>query len=331
MTARPLDVVGIGNAIVDVLAQSDDAFLAAKGLAKGSMTLIEADAADRLYGAMSAGVECSGGSAANTMVGVASLGGRAAFLGKIKNDQLGEVFAHDIRAVGVEFTTPPTTRGAGTARCLILVTPDGQRTMATYLGAAVEFSEADVVSGTISSAAYVYMEGYLFDKPSAKAAFRKAVDLAHESDGKVALTLSDSFCVDRHRDDFLALIDRGVDVLFANEAEIKALYRVKTFDEALQRVRGRDLIVALTRSEAGSVIVKGEEVHVVEATKVPRLVDTTGAGDLYAAGFLFGLARGRSLAAAARLGGLCAAEVIGHFGARPQTNLAKLAAGAGIA
>jgi sugar/nucleoside kinase (ribokinase family) len=295
------------------------------------MTLIEADAADRLYGAMSAGVECSGGSAANTMVGVASLGGRAAFLGKIKNDQLGEVFAHDIRAVGVEFTTPPTTRGAGTARCLILVTPDGQRTMATYLGAAVEFSEADVVSGTISSAAYVYMEGYLFDKPSAKAAFRKAVDLAHESEGKVALTLSDSFCVDRHRDDFLALIDRGVDVLFANEAEIKALYRVKTFDEALQRVRGRDLIVALTRSEAGSVIVKGEEVHVVEATKVPRLVDTTGAGDLYAAGFLFGLARGRSLAAAARLGGLCAAEVIGHFGARPQTNLAKLAAGAGIA
>jgi sugar/nucleoside kinase (ribokinase family) len=331
MTARPLDVVGIGNAIVDVLAQSDDAFLAAKGLAKGSMTLIEADAADRLYGAMSAGVECSGGSAANTMVGVASLGGRAAFLGKIKNDQLGEVFAHDIRAVGVEFTTQPTTRGAGTARCLILVTPDGQRTMATYLGAAVEFSEADVVSGTISSAAYVYMEGYLFDKPSAKAAFRKAVDLAHESDGKVALTLSDSFCVDRHRDDFLALIDRGVDVLFANEAEIKALYRVKTFDEGLQRIRGRDLIVALTRSEAGSVIVKGEEVHVVEATKVPRLVDTTGAGDLYAAGFLFGLARGRSLAAAARLGGLCAAEVIGHFGARPQTNLAKLAAGAGIA
>lgn len=269
MTARPLDVVGMGNAIVDVLAQSDDAFLAKKGLVKGSMTLIETDRADAIYKDMGAGVECSGGSAANTMVGVASLGGRAAFLGKVKRDQLGEVFAHDIRAIGVEFDTPPTTKGAGTARCLIMVTPDGQRTMATYLGAAVEFSEADVVSGVISSASYVYMEGYLYDKPTAMAAFRKAVDIARDAGTKVALTLSDAFCVDRHRDDFLALIDRGVDVLFANEAEIKSLYQVKSFDEALQRLRGRNIIAALTRSEAGSVIVKGEEVHVVEAHKIP--------------------------------------------------------------
>jgi len=331
MTARPLDVVGMGNAIVDVLAQSDDAFLAKKGLVKGSMTLIETDRADAIYKDMGAGVECSGGSAANTMVGVASLGGRAAFLGKVKRDQLGEVFAHDIRAIGVEFDTPPTTKGAGTARCLIMVTPDGQRTMATYLGAAVEFSEADVVSGVISSASYVYMEGYLYDKPTAMAAFRKAVDIAHDAGTKVALTLSDAFCVDRHRDDFLALIDRGVDVLFANEAEIKSLYQVKTFDEALQRLRGRNIIAALTRSEAGSVIVKGEEIHIVEAQKIPRLVDTTGAGDLYASGFLQGLARGKSLTQAARLGSLCAAEVIGHFGARPQSPLARLAQAAGLA
>jgi len=331
MTARPLDVVGMGNAIVDVLAQSDDAFLAKKGLVKGSMTLIETDRADAIYKDMGAGVECSGGSAANTMVGVASLGGRAAFLGKVKRDQLGEVFAHDIRAVGVEFDTPPTTKGAGTARCLIMVTPDGQRTMATYLGAAVEFSEADVVSGVVSSASYVYMEGYLYDKPTAMAAFRKAVDIARDAGTKVALTLSDAFCVDRHRDDFLALIDRGVDVLFANEAEIKSLYQVKSFDEALQRLRGRNIVAALTRSEAGSVIVKGEEVHVVEAHKISRLVDTTGAGDLYAAGFLQGLARSKGLAQAARLGSLCAAEVIGHFGARPQTPLARLAQAAGLA
>lgn len=330
MTTRPLDVVGMGNAIVDVLAQSDDAFLAAKGLAKGSMTLIETDRADAIYKDMGAGVECSGGSAANTMVGVASLGGRAAFLGKVKKDQLGEVFAHDIRAVGVEFDTPPTTKGAGTARCLIMVTPDGQRTMATYLGAAVEFSEADVVSGVISSARYVYMEGYLYDKPSAKAAFRKAVDIAREADTRVALTLSDAFCVDRHRDDFLALIDRGVDVLFANEAEIKSLFQVATFDDALQKLRGRNVVAALTRSEAGSVAIRGDEIHIVEARKIPKLVDTTGAGDLYAAGFLLGLARDKGLAQAARLGSLCAAEVISHFGARPQTSLARLAQAAGL-
>ncbi|MBM3554634.1 MAG: adenosine kinase [Alphaproteobacteria bacterium] len=329
--AGGLDVVGLGNAIVDVLAQAGDDQLKVLRLVKGSMALIDADRADSLYGEMGAGIEASGGSAANTMVGIASLSGRAAFIGKVKNDQLGRIFRHDIKAAGVEFETPAVAKGPGTARCLILVTPDGQRTMNTYLGASVDFDEDDVHAATIAQARITYLEGYLFDKPAAKAAFRKAVALARDAGNSVALSLSDSFCVDRHREDFLDLIAGGVDILFANEAEITALFEVKTFDDALQHMRGRPLLAALTRSEKGSVLLRGEEIHVIDPVKVPRVVDTTGAGDLYAAGVLFGLARDRDLLSAGRLGSLAAAETIGHMGARPQTSLARLAKEAGLA
>jgi sugar/nucleoside kinase (ribokinase family) len=330
MASESFDVVGIGNAIVDVIAQADEAFLTRHGLAKGSMRLIDAAEAEALYGAMGPGVEMSGGSAANTIAGLASLGGKGAYIGKRSGDTLGEVFAHDIRAIGVHFATAPLSRGAPTARCLILVTPDAQRTMGTFLGASAQLGPDDVAPELIGAAQVTYLEGYLFDPPPAKAAFRKAAELAHAAGRKVSLTLSDPFCVERHRADFRALVEGHVDILFANESEICALYETKEFDAAARAVRGHCDIAALTRSEKGSVVVTAKGATTVPAEKVAKLVDTTGAGDLYAAGFLYGLTHGRDLAACARLGSLCAAEIISHFGARPETSLKTLAAKAGL-
>lgn len=326
MTDAALDVVGIGNAMVDVLVHADDAFLEQHGLLKGAMTLIDAERAATLYDALDSGVEISGGSAANSMAGIAALGGRSAFIGKLRADQLGAVFAHDIRAAGVRFETPLSDLTAPTARCFVIVTPDAQRTMNTYLGACVELGPEDVDEALITSASVTYLEGYLWDPPGGKAAFRKAYGLAHAAGRRVALTLSDSFCVERYRAEFLDLVANHIDILFANEAEIIALYEASDFDEALARVRGHCAIAALTRSERGSVIVSGNEIHIIEASPVERVVDTTGAGDLYAAGFLHGLCRGWGLADCARLGGVAAAEIIGHLGARSQADMAALAA-----
>ena len=314
-------LVGIGNAIVDVLARTDDAFLDRHGLNKGAMTLIDADQADRLYDAMGPAIEMSGGSAANTIAGFAALGGHAAYIGKVKTDQLGAVFTHDIRSLGVVFDTPKATSGPPTARCLILVTPDAQRTMNTYLGACVELGPDDIDEARIAAAQIVYMEGYLWDPPAAKEAFRKAMAIAGANGTRSALTLSDGFCVDRYRDEFRALVDGPLDILFANEDEIKSLYQVDDFDDALQAIRGRVDVAALTRSEKGSVIVAGDEIHIVDAEPVADLQDTTGAGDLFAAGFLYGLTHGRCYHDCARLGGIAAAEVISQIGPRPQTDL----------
>ena len=326
MTDPSLDVVGIGNALVDVLSQADDAFLAAQDLAKASMTLIDGARAETLYAAMGPGVEVSGGSAANTMAGLASLGGRGAFVGKVRNDQLGGIFQHDIRAAGVAFDTPVAPDGPSTGRCLILVTPDAQRTMSTYLGAAVELKPQDLDRAVIQDAKVTYMEGYLWDPPNAKAAFQAAARMAHEAGRKVALSLSDSFCVERHRDSFLELIGGHVDLLLANEDEICSLFQVADFDRALQKIRGHCEIAALTRSEKGSVILADGEVHVIDAAPVDRIVDTTGAGDLYAAGFLHGYTRGKGLYDCGRIGALAAAEVLSHYGARPETSLEDLVA-----
>ena len=317
-------VVGIGNAIVDVLSHADDSFVEAHNLPKGAMTLLDGDQAQRLYEAMGPGVEVSGGSAANTIAGIASFGARAAFIGKVRDDQLGEVFAHDIRSLGVHFDTPGAWDGAGTARCLILVTPDAQRTMGTFLGAAVSLGPDDVEPALIADSRVTYLEGYLWDPPHAKDAFRKAVDLAHEAGRQVALSLSDPFCVDRHREEFRDLVAGGVDILFANEAELISLYEAADFDAGVRAVRGQCAIAALTRGERGSVLLAGDETHVVDAAPASRVVDTTGAGDLYAAGFLHALASGRPLAEAGRLGSLAAAEVLGHFGARPDRPLHTL-------
>ena len=326
MTDATLDVVGIGNAMVDVLVQADDDFLDQNGLVKGSMTLIDGERAEALYDLLDNGIKISGGSAGNSMAGVAALGGSAAFIGKLRDDQLGAVFAHDIRTAGVHFETPLSNDTAPTARCFVIVTPDAQRTMSTYLGACVELGPEDVDEGLIASADITYLEGYLWDPPGGKAAFRKAYDIAHANGRRVALTLSDSFCVERYRSEFLDLVADHVDILFANEAEVISLYEAEDFDEALQQVRGACPIAALTRSEQGSVIVAGDEIHVIEAAPVEQVVDTTGAGDLYAAGFLYGLARECSLADCARLGGIAAAEIISHLGARSQADMAALAA-----
>ncbi len=319
------DLLGIGNAIVDVLARCDDGFITAHGLAKGSMTLIDADTAERLYAAMGPGVEVSGGSAANTLAAFASLGGRGAFIGKVADDQLGAVFRHDIRAAGVAFETPPANGGAPTARCLILVTPDAQRTMNTFLGACVTLAEADIDESLVARSSITYLEGYLFDPPAAKAAFRKAAQTAHAAGRLVALSLSDPFCVDRHRDAFRSLVREEVDILFANEHEILSLYQVGRFEEAVAAVRAETRIACLTRSEKGSVIVA--DGAVVEIAAEPAsVVDTTGAGDAYAAGFLAGFVRGRPMAECGRMGSIAAAEVIGHVGARPMVPLAELVA-----
>jgi len=324
MAEAPFDVIGVGNAIVDVLAQTDDAFLDRNNLDKGMMTLIDTDRARELYKNMGPGIEVSGGSAANTIAGLASLGGTGAYIGKVRNDQLGGVFSHDIRAAGVDFRSWPAKEGPPTARCLIFVTPDAQRTMQTYLGISVELSSDDIDPEAIGSAKITYLEGYLFDKPEAKRAFVKAAEIAHAANRKVALTLSDPFCVDRHRAEFMHLISGHVDILFANQAEIESLFQVSEFDEALQQIRGHCEIAALTRGPQGSVIVSGEEIHVIDAEPVARVVDTTGAGDLYAAGFLYGYTRGKGLADSGRIGGLCAAEIISHFGARPEIPLSRL-------
>ena len=324
MAQARYDVIGIGNAIVDVLAHADDAFLAAHGLAKGAMTLIDADTAKALYDAMAPAVECSGGSAANTIAGLSSLGASTAFIGKVRDDQLGAIFRHDIRALGVDFDTLLATGGAATARCLIFVTADAQRTMQTYLGACVELAPGDIDEERVAAATMTYLEGYLWDRQSAKEAFVKAATAARQSGRTVALSLSDPFCVDRHRDDFRDLVNDHVDVLFANEEEIKSLYQVDTFDAAMQHVRGHCRIAALTRGDKGSVVISGDEVHVVDAAPVECVVDTTGAGDAYAAGFLFGVARDFDLARSARVGGIAAAEAISHFGARAEGSLVEL-------
>ena len=318
------DVLGIGNAIVDVLAPAEDAFLEAHGMAKEAMTLIDAERAEELYAAMGSGTEASGGSAANTVAGVAALGGRACFIGKVRDDELGSIFAHDIRAIGVDFHSAPATSGAPTARCLISVTPDAKRTMHTFLGACVDLGPEDVDEDLIAASAITYLEGYLWDPPGAKEAFIKAMGAARAAGRKVALSLSDGFCVDRHRDEFQDLVEHHVDILFANEQEITSLYEVDDFNAAVQAVRGKCDIAALTRSEKGAVIVAGDEVHVVSAEPIDAVVDTTGAGDLYASGFLTGLSEGRSLPECGRMAGISAAEIISHMGARPEVDLKAL-------
>ena len=329
MTASPtppaLDLLGIGNAIVDVLARAEDGFLATHRMAKGSMALIDARAAEAIYAAMGAGVESSGGSAGNTCAVAAALGARVGFLGKVADDELGRVFAHDIRAAGVRFPTAPLKRGAPTARCLILVTPDGQRTMNTFLGACVSFGPEDVDEAEVASAAVTYLEGYLFDPPAAQAAFRKAAQCAHAAGRKVSLTLSDPFCVGRHRDAFRAFVREETDILFANEAELLALYETDEFDAALDKLRWEVDLAAVTRSEKGSVVLAGSDTWEVKAVPT-QVVDTTGAGDAYAAGFLAALAKGKPLPVCGHWGSVAAAEVISHFGARPQADLKALVA-----
>jgi sugar/nucleoside kinase (ribokinase family) len=319
------DVVGIGNALVDVLSHETDRFIERHGLAKGSMTLIETAQAEQLYAAMGPGIEISGGSAANTMAGLASFGSRVTSLGKVADDQLGQVFIHDIVAAGVEFPNPPVADGVPTGRCLIVVTPDAQRTMHTYLGVSAEFGPDDVRSELVTAAKVTYMEGYLFDRPEAKKAYWKAAAIAHEAGREVAISLSDGFCVERHRPEWLQLMDDGIDIVFANEVEICQLYRVHDFDTAVERVRGHVKIAALTRGPEGSVIVTPDGVIEVPAHPVDHKVDTTGAGDLYAAGFLHGYTNGADVAMCARLGSLAAAEVITHLGARPSVSLRELA------
>ena len=327
MAGKLYDVVGIGNAIVDIIARCDDGFLSKHDLAKGFMRLIDAEEAARLYEAMGPAIERSGGSVANSIAGLASFGAKCGFIGRVAADQFGGIFRHDIRSLGVAYDTPPAANGAPTARCLILVTPDGERTMNTFLGASVDFTPEDVDRTLIEAARIVYLEGYLFDRDHAKAAFREAARLAKRAGAKVALSLSDAFCVDRHRDDFLTLVKEGADIVFANEKEITTLYQVNSFEEAADRALADCELAVLTRSEAGSVIVGAGETIVVPAERIGEAVDVTGAGDLYAAGFLYGLTQGAPLSTCGRLGSLAAAEVVSHIGARPETSLRKLAAG----
>jgi sugar/nucleoside kinase (ribokinase family) len=324
MNSAVIDVVGIGNAIVDVIAHADERFLADEELAKGAMTLIDAERAESLYRKIGPAIESSGGSAGNTMAGIASLGGAGGYIGKVRDDLLGEVFRHDITAIGVRFDTPAATAGPGTARCLVLVTPDGQRTMGTYLGACVELGPEDIDAALIGAAQITYLEGYLFDPPRAQQAFRAAAAVAHGAGRQVALSLSDPFCVGRHRAAFRELVAGEVDILFANEAEICSLYETDDFAAAAAAVRGHVAVAALTRSAAGSVVLAGGASHTVAAAPVPRVVDTTGAGDLYAAGFLYGLTRGLALPICGAVGSLCAAEIISHVGARPEVALSGL-------
>ena len=330
MAAATIDVAGIGNAIVDVIARADETFLAAENMVKGAMTLIDSARADQLYSRMGPGIESSGGSAGNTMAGIASLGGSGAYIGKVRDDALGAIFRHDIAAMGIRFETPAATTGPGTARCLILVTPDGQRTMGTYLGACVDLGPEDIDPRIVAAAQITYLEGYLFDPPRAKTAFRRAAAVAHGAERQVALSLSDPFCVDRHRAEFRDLVSRDIDILFANESEICSLYETQDFDAAAAAVRSQVKIAVLTRSAKGSVIISDDKVHTIPAAPVARVADTTGAGDLYAAGVLFGLTRGLPLPTCGAIGGLCAAEIISHVGARPETALDKLVASAGL-
>jgi sugar/nucleoside kinase (ribokinase family) len=321
---KTLDVVGIGNAIVDVLVHVDDDQIDNFGLTKGTMALVDEAQAEALYAQLGPGLETSGGSAANTLAGIAQLGGRAGFIGRVRDDQLGGIFAHDIRAVGTRYETPAARDGASTARCLILVSADAQRTMCTYLGASVGLDPGDLDLEMVAQAKVLYLEGYLWDSDEAKQAFIAAAEVAKANGAQVALSLSDAFCVERHRDSFLALVDGHVDILFANEMEITSLYRANSFEEAAEQVRGRCRVAALTRSELGSVILSGDERYAVEPFKLGALVDTTGAGDLYAAGFLHAYTQGESLERCGQLGSLCAGQVVTQLGPRPQVDLKQL-------
>jgi sugar/nucleoside kinase (ribokinase family) len=331
MQNASIDVLAIGNAIVDVIARTDEAFLARENVHKGAMQLIDEARAEHLYAAMGPTTVISGGSGANTAVGVASLGARAAFIGKVRDDELGRLYGHDLRSIGVRFDVPSATEGPATARSFILVTPDGERTMNTYLGACQNLTPEDVDPHTVRAARYVYLEGYLWDPPEAKRAFRKAVAIAHEAGNAVALTLSDPFCVDRYRDEFLGLMrDGSLDILFANIHELRSLYQTGDDATALAALRQEGVVAVVTRSAEGALVVTREETRAVPAFPVERLVDTTGAGDLFAAGFLAGLSRDLDHIGCARLGALAAAEVIQHIGARPQRSLAELARQEGL-
>ena len=331
MSGWQYDVLGLGNAIVDVIARAEDDFLRRENLNKGGMMLIDEARALSLYETMGSGTVISGGSAANTIVGLASFGAKAAFIGKVRADDTGHAFSHDIRAMGVHFPTAPAKDGPSTARCLVLVTPDGERTMNTYLGACQNLTSDDVDEATVQASAITYLEGYLWDPPAAKEAFVKAATIAHAAGRKVALTLSDSFCVDRYRDEFLDLIrKKTVDIVFANQHELRALYQTADFATAINALREENLLGVVTCSEEGSMVVTREETHAVAAFPIEKLVDTTGAGDLFAAGFLAGLSRSADYVTCARLGGLAAAEVIQHYGARPECSLKDLAAQVGL-
>jgi adenosine kinase len=332
MPAATYDVLALGNAIVDIIAHADDDVLVAHNLHKGAMQLVDEATVENLQSAGGKPTFVSGGSAANTTVGLARLGCRSAFIGKVKADQAGDAFTHDIRAAGVHFATPPAPEGAATARCLIFVTPDGQRTMNTYLGASQALYESDVDAELVASSKIVYLEGYLWDPPHAKQAFLRAAKLAHQAGRKVALTLSDSFCVDRYRDEFLDLMrSRTVDIVFCNQSELHSLYETADLETAIEALQKEGVLAIVTRSEEGSVIVSNEGTRGVPAAPIENLVDTTGAGDLFAAGFLAGLVRNRDLETCARLGALAAAEVIQHIGARPIADLKQLAAKNGLA
>ena len=326
-----LDAVGVGNAIVDVIAAVPDSFIDDHGLVRGAMTLVSADRSASLYDAMPSSIAASGGSAANTMAGVASFGARAAFIGKVRDDQLGEVFVHDIRATGVVFDVPPSPEGPPTARCLIQVTPDAERTMNTYLGISALLGPPDVDTDLVASAGITYCEGYLWDVEVAKEAIRVAVAAAGEAGRTVALALSDSYCVERHRDEWLDLIEDHVDVVFANEAEVCALHSTDDFAVALQRTAGMVRTLSVTLGPRGSVVVQGTARDEIPAAEIAPVVDATGAGDMYAAGFLWGMSRGEPPLRCAQLGSLAAAEVISHVGARPQMALSQLAASHGLA
>lgn len=325
-----IDVLCIGNAIVDVLARVDDAFVVRHGLVKGSMNLIDEPRAEELYADMGQAVEISGGSAGNTAAGVASFGGKAAYFGKVKADQLGDIFRHDMRAQGVRFDSKAASDGPATARSFILVTPEGERTMNTYLGACVNLTTADIDTDIVSASQVTYMEGYLWDRTEAKEAFKLAARIARKAGRLASVTLSDSFCVERHRDSFLELIRNDIDIVFANETEIKSLYQTQNFDGAMQAIRRDCPVAVLTRSAAGCVVVKGDEVHALPAYPVNKVVDVTGAGDLFAAGFLHGFTTGKSLPHCAQLGALAAAEVISHIGARPEISLKAHAKATGL-
>lgn len=328
--ASGFDVLCIGNAIVDVIARVGEDFVSRHGLVKGSMNLIDEARAEELYADMGQAIEVSGGSAGNTAAGVASLGGRAAYFGKVKADQLGAIFRHDMRAQGVAFDSSSAKDGPATARSFILVTPDSERTMNTYLGACVNFTTADVDRKVVEAAEVTYMEGYLWDRPEAKEAFKLAAKIARAADRRTSITLSDSFCVERHRESFLDLIRNDIDIVFANESEITSLYQTQDFDGAVRAIASDCPIAVITRSEKGCVVVKGGEVHASPAHPVERVVDVTGAGDLFAAGFLYGFTNGKSLEASARLGSMAAAEVISHIGARPEVKLRDHAAKLGL-
>lgn len=326
MVQTRFDVLGIGNAMVDVIIHTDDAFLNENNLLKGAMSLVDAKTSGILYSKSGPAIECSGGSAGNTVSCLASLGSKTAYIGKVFNDQLGQVFTHDIRSLGVHFETPPAVFGPPTATCLVLVTDDAQRTMQTFLGACVGLGPDDINEKDISDSAVTYLEGYLWDPEDAKVAFLKAAATAHEAGQEVSLSLSDPFCVDRHREEFQDLVTNHVDILFANEDEITSLYQTSSFDDALQAVRNKCKIACLTRSEKGSVIVTDDDVYEIDAELVDTVVDTTGAGDAYAAGFLHGYTSGTDLSVAAQMGSICASEVISHVGARAQADLKQLVA-----